>query len=163
MMLSRLKTLSKELSTIGGYISSSLLILLVILTMIEIIGRSFFDYSTMISDEYSGYLYLATVFFGLSYAFEQGSHIRINLLTSRFSEKTQEWIDVYAGLISLSVMLFVLYYCWVFMMDSYKMEMLSENFSETPLYLTQIPMPIGIALFAFSFIVFSLKRIFNDR
>jgi len=162
-MLSRLKALSKGLSTVGAYISSTLLVLLVILIMTEIIGRSFFDYSTMLADEYSGYFYLAAVFFGLAYTFEQGGHIRINLLTSRFSEKTQEWIDVYAGLISTAVMLFVLYYCWLFMIDSHEMEMLSENVSETPLYLTQIPMPIGIALFVLALLVFSLKRIFNDR
>ena len=162
-MLSRLKDLSKWLSTVGAYISSALLVLLVILIMTEIIGRSFFDYSTMIADEYSGYFYLAAVFFGLAYTFEQGGHIRINLLTSRFSEKAQEWIDVFAGLMSTAVMLFVLYYCWLFMIDSHEMEMLSENVSETPLYLTQIPMPIGIALFVFAFLVFTLKRIFNDR
>ncbi len=93
-MLSRLKALSKGLSTAGAYISSTLLVLLVILIMTEIIGRSFFDYSTMLADEYSGYLYLAAVFFGLAYTFEQGGHIRINLLTSRFSEKVQNWVDV---------------------------------------------------------------------
>ncbi len=61
-MLSSLKALSKGLSTVGAYISSTLLVLLVVLIMTEIIGRSFFDYSTMIADEYSGYLYLAAVF-----------------------------------------------------------------------------------------------------
>lgn len=46
----------------GAYVSSVLFISLVVLIMTEIIGRSFFDYSTMIADEYSGYFYLASVF-----------------------------------------------------------------------------------------------------
>ncbi len=161
-MLASLKALSKRLSRLGAYISSILFVLLVILIMTEIIGRSFFDYSTMLADEYSGYFYLAAVFFGLAYTFEEGGHIRINLITSRFSERGQEWIDIFAGVMSAGVMLFVLYYCWLFMIDSFEMEMLSENVSETPLYLTQIAMPIGIALFVLSFLVFTLKRIFND-
>ncbi len=42
------------------------------------------------------------------------------------------------------------------------MEMFSESVSETPLYLTQIVMPIGIILFIFSVLVFVTKRIQND-
>jgi len=161
-MLARLEALSNRLSKWGAFISSTLFVLLVGLIMIEIIGRSFFDYSTMIADEYSGYFYLASVFFGLAYTFNQEGHIRINLVTSRFSEEAQRRVDVFAGLVSAGVMLFVLYYCWLFMVDSYEMEMLSENVSETPLYLTQIPMPIGIGIFVLAFLVFTLKRIFND-
>ncbi len=99
----------------------------------------------------------------MAYTFEKGGHIRINLVTSRLSEKAQNRIDVFAGLMSTIVMLFILYYCWLFMMDSYEMEMLSENVSETPLYLTQIAMPVGIVLFIIAFVVFTLKRIFDDR
>lgn len=162
-MIKFLESLSRRMSLIGAYISSILIIFLVSLVMVEIIGRSFFDYSTMIADEYSGYAYLAIVLFGLAFTFEEGGHIRINLLTSRFGEKANRVIDIVAGLITTAVMSFVLYYCWLFMMDSYEMEMLSENVSETPLYLIQIPMPVGIALFIFATLVFSLKRIFNDR
>ena len=161
-MIDSLEKISKRLSTWGAYLSSGILVALVILIMIEIIGRSFFDYSTMIADEYSGYFYLTVVFFGLAYTFNEGGHIRINLVTSHFSEKAQRWIDVFAGIMSTGVMLFVLYYSYLFMIDSHEMEMVSENVSETPLYLTQIPISIGVALFVFAFVVFTLKRISDD-
>jgi TRAP-type C4-dicarboxylate transport system permease small subunit len=161
-MLTLLDKFRRGLSLGGAYLSSILLVILVALIMTEIIGRSFFDYSTMLADEYSGYLYLAVVFFGLAFTFESDAHIRINLVTSRLGKKAQRFMDVFAGILSTSVMLFALYYCWLYMVDSHTMGMLSEGVSETPLYLAQIPMPIGLGLFALASFVFTIKRIFND-
>jgi len=151
-----------KLSLWGAYVSSVLLISLVILIMTEIIGRHFFNTSTMIADEYSGYLYLASIFLGLAYTFENNAHIRINIITSKLSKRTNKYIDIFASFITSVVLIFILYRSILFTYDSYDMEMLSENVSETPLYLTQIVMPIGIILFILSVFVFILKRLTDD-
>jgi len=161
-MINLLEKFSKGLSKVGAYISSLLFVGLVVLIMTEIIGRSFFDYSTMLADEYSGYFYLAAVFFGLSYTFNEGGHIRINLVTSRLSESAVRVLDIFAGILSSGVMIFAGYYSLLYMIDSKEMEMLSENVSETPLYLTQIPIVIGLALFILAFVVFTLRRMSDD-
>jgi TRAP-type transport system small permease protein len=158
-MLSLLEKLSDKLSKLGAYLASVLFLMLVALIMTEIIGRTFFDYSTMIADEYSGYFYLAAVFLGLAYTFRQGAHIRITLLSARFSHNVQRYIDIFAGIMMSSILGFALYYAWFFMLDSKQMEMLSENVSETPLYLTQIPMVIGLAFFTLASIAFTLKKV----
>lgn len=151
-----------KLSLWGAYIASVLLISLVVLIMTEIIGRHFFNTSTMIADEYSGYLYLASIFLGLAYTFENNAHIRINIITSKLSKRTNKYIDIFASFITSVVLIFILYRSILFTYDSYDMEMLSENVSETPLYLTQIVMPIGIILFILSVFVFMLKRLTDD-
>ena len=158
-----LENLNNKLSKGGACLSSMLFVALVVLIMTEIIGRSFFDYSTMLADEYSGYFYLGAVFFGLAYTFNEGGHIRINIVTSRLSVNSQRFIDIFAGILATSILSYALYYSYLFMMDFKEMEMLSEAVSETPLWLTQIPMTIGIALFVFASLVFTLKRIFNDK
>ena len=158
-----LETLNSRLSKGGAYISSTLFVALVLLVMTEIIGRSFFDYSTMLADEYSGYFYLGAVFFGLAFTLNENVHIRINIVTSRLSEKKQRYIDIFAGILATLILSFALYYSYLFMMDSYEMGMLSENVSETPLYLTQIPIVIGMALFVFASFTFTLSRIFDDK
>ena len=160
-MIAWLETLSRRLSLGGAYLSSILLILLVILILVEIIGRSFFNTSTMIADEYSGYFYLAAVFLALAFTFHEEGHIRITIVTSRLGHKGRRMMDIFAGAMSTGVMGFVIYYCWLFMVDAHEMEMLSENVSETPLYLTQIPMPLGVGLFLFAFAVFTLKKVFH--
>jgi len=151
-----------KLSLWGAYLASFLLVSLVVLVLTEIFIRHFFDLSTMIADEYSGYIYLSSIFLGLAYTFNEKGHIRINIITSRLSKKTNSIIDIFAGIITIAVLGFVFYRTVLFTYDSYEMEMLSEQVSETPLYLTQLVMPFGIALFILSIIVFVLKGLKND-
>jgi len=162
-MIKILTALNKKLSLTGASLSALLIVALVGLIMVEIIGRSFFDYSTMLADEYSGYFYLALVFLGFAYTFDEEGHIRISIITSRLQDSAKRWVDIVAGVMTLAILLFALYYSWDFMMESHEMEMLSEGVSETPLYLTQIPIVVGLALFAFSALVFVLGRISHDR
>ena len=151
-----------KLSLWGAYLASLLLISLVFLILTEIFGRYFFNYSTMIADEYSGYLYLSTIFLGLAYTFTQNAHIRINIITSKISKKSNNIIDIIAGLLTILILLFALYRSVLFAFDSYEMEMLSEGVSETPLYLTQLVMPLGISLFILAVLAFVLKGFKND-
>ena len=157
-----LYNLVNKLSLWGAYLSSILLVSLVLLILTEIFIRYFFNTSTLISDEYSGYLFLASVFLGLSYTFKENAHIRINILTSRMSEKSNKFIDIFAGSITIVVLLFALYRTILFTFDSYEMEMLSESVSQTPLYLTQLVMPLGLSLFILSVLIFVIKGLKND-
>lgn len=150
--------ISNKLSLLGAYLSSILILSLAILVISEIFSRHFFDTSTMIADEYSGYLYLSAIFLGLAYTLQENAHIRINIITSKLSTKSNKIIDVIAGLTSISVLFFILYRTILFTYESYDMEMLSERVSETPLYLTQIVMPIGIILFIIAMIAFTLQK-----
>lgn len=147
-----------KLSKGGAYLSGFLLTGLVCMILTEIFLRYFFDKSTMIADEYSGYLYLASIFLGLAYTFTQNGHIRINIITSKLSKGSNKIIDVFASLVTIAVLLFILYRTILFTYDSYELEMVSEAVSETPLYLTQIVMPIGITLFILTVIAFIFKK-----
>lgn len=152
-----------KLSLWGAYLSALLLVSLTLLILTEIFIRYFFNLSTMIADEYGGYLYLALIFLGLAYTFNEDAHIRINILTSKMSEKSNRFVDVIAGIITILILLFALYRTSLFTYDSYSMEMVSEAVSATPLYLTQLVMPLGITLFLLVVIVFVLKGLTNDK
>lgn len=98
----------------------------------------------------------------MAYTFSKDGHIRINIITARLSESKRRWIDIFAGVLNSAVLIFAVYYCYKFMMDSKEMEMLSENVSETPLWLTQIPMSIGLGIFIIVSVIWTLKRISDD-
>ena len=151
-----------KLSLWGAYLSALLLISLVLLILTEIFIRYFFDMSTLIADEYSGYLYLASIFLGLSYTFKENAHIRINIITSKMNKKSNRFIDIFAGILTILILLFALYRTILFSFDSYEMEMVSESVSETPLYLTQLVMPLGLSLFILSVLAFVIKGLKND-
>lgn len=152
----------KGLNNIGAFISSLFIVSLVLLILLEIFLRTFFNKSTMISDEYSGYFYLASVFFGLGYAFREKAHIRINVLTTKLNPKFRKIANIYAGTVTFLVVVFILYRVTLMTIDSYNFKMLSEGVSATPIYLTQIPMIIGTFIFAIAILAFILKRIRND-
>ena len=151
-----------KLSLWGAYLSALLLCSLVLLILTEIFIRSAFDMSTMIADEYSGYLYLASIFLGLAYTFNEKAHIRINIVSSRLNKKANRILDMIAGLITIVVLYFAFYRKLLFTYDSYEFEMLSEAVSETPLYLTQFVMPLGLSLFILSALAFVIKGFKND-
>ena len=151
-----------RLSNLGAYLSSLLYIALFLLILSEIFLRSVFDKSTMIADEYSGYFYLASVFLGLGYTFKENAHIRINIITSKLSKKANSYMDIFAGSITFMVIFFMLYRVILLTFDSYNFEILSEGVSETPIYLTQIPMILGSLIFVLSVSAFVIKRINDD-
>ncbi len=161
-MIATLTRWSHRLALGGAVLASILFLMLVGLIMTEIIGRSFFNYSTMLADEYSGYLYLAAVFLGLAYTFEQEGHIRITILTAKVRPAIRRWADIVAGIMATLMLGYALYYSWGFMMESHEMGMVSEGVSETPLYLTQIPLVIGLGLFVIATAVFTLKMMRHD-
>lgn len=154
--------LSDKLQIFGAYLSSFLFMALTILIMTEIVLRSFFNVSTMIADEYSGYFYLASIFLGLGYTFKEDGHIRINVLTSKFSKRGKRYIDIFAGSITLVLLIFIFYRSILLVHDSYSFDMVSETVSETPIYLTQLAMPLGLFLFCLAILSFILRRITND-
>jgi len=148
-----------KLQNFGAYLSSFLIIALTILIIIEIVARSFFNVSTMIADEYSGYFYLASIFLGLGYTFKEDGHIRINILTSKLPKKINRYIDIFAGSITLALIIFILYFSIKMLIESYKYDMVSETVSETPIYLTQLAIPIGLFMFSIAVLAFLIKKI----
>ncbi len=154
---------SDKLQNFGAYLSSFLFIALTILIVTEIVSRSFFNVSTMIAGEYSGYFYLASVFFGLGYTFKENGHIRITILTSKLSKKGIKVVDIFAGIITLGLLLFILYYSIKMVVESYKFDMVSETVSQTPIYLTQLALPIGLFMFCIAVLAFIFKRISDDK
>jgi TRAP-type C4-dicarboxylate transport system permease small subunit len=148
-----------KLQNFGAYLSSFLFIALTVLIITEIIARSFFNVSTMIADEYSGYFYLASIFLGLGYTFKEDGHIRINILTARLPKKVNRYVDIFAGSITLTLILFILYFSVKMVIESYKYDMVSETVSETPIYLTQLALPVGLFIFSLAVLAFIIKKI----
>ncbi len=151
-----------NISKIGIYLASLILVALVLLILIEIFGRSFFDYSTMLADEYSGYFFLTLSFLGFAYTFEEKGHIRINLLTSKLSDGVRQKIDIICSLLAIATLIYALVYSVQATFEAKDMEMVSEGVSETPIYLTQIPISVGLGFLILALFSFFLKRLRDD-
>lgn len=148
-----------KLSEVAGYISAIFMILIVILINAEIIVRSFFDSSTYIADEFSSYFLVAVVLLGLAYALKENAHIRVEVIRGRLPENGKRVFDIVGTLAGLVLTLFITYHSIIMVWDSYSLEITADSISETPLYLPQLMIPIGLLLFALQLIATLIRRL----
>ena len=146
-------------SKMGAYLSALCMLAIVGLIVVEIICRTFFNVSTFIADEYSGYLLVATVLAGLGFTLETDSHIRITILLSKLGPELKRYVELLATLIAMSITLFALYHAVLMVYDTYSYGMLADSISETPLYIPQIMVPIGLLGLALQFLAQFVRRL----
>ena len=148
-----------SLSEAGGYISAIFMILIVILINTGRIVRSFFDSSTYIADEYSSYFLVAVVLLGLAYALKEQAHIRVEVIRGRLSEQGKRVVDICGILAGLLLTLFITYHSIQMVWDSYSLDITADSISETPLYIPQLMIPIGLLLFALQLVATLIRRL----
>jgi TRAP-type C4-dicarboxylate transport system permease small subunit len=132
-------------SKLGAYLSAFSMIVIVTLIFVEIICRSLFGISTMVSDEFSGYLMVTTVMAGLGYTLETDSHIRITILLVKLGPRLRSFMDILATCFATVLTLFIFYHAALMVYDSYSYDMRADSISETLIYLPQLVVPLGLA------------------
>jgi len=132
-------------SKLGAYLSALSMILIVGLIVVEIICRSIFSVSTMVADEFSGYLMVVTVMAGLGYTLATDAHIRITILLVKLGPRMRLFMDLVATCFALAIALFICYHAVLMVHDSYSYDMRADSISETPFYIPQLVVPLGLA------------------
>lgn len=138
---------ASRLSSAGAVLSSVAFIFMVGLIVAEVILRSFFGASTLVASEYSGYLLAAMIYLGLGFSFREGAHIRITFLQNKLSPRIYRWIEIacHLGACILCIL------CTKFLLDtvltSYQRGMQAYTVAETPLYIPQAIILLGLILF----------------
>ncbi len=148
------------LSLGGAFLSAILMLFIVVLIAVEILLRSVFNISTLISDEYSAYFFVGVVLLGLAFTLREEGHIRITLLTSVLGPRGRIVLDVLATIMAVAVTTFALYHASAMVYDSWSLGMLADSISETPIYLSQMVIPVGLALFDLQLVSRLLKKRF---
>ncbi len=156
-------TVCRWLSRGGAIISAISMMLVVALITTEIILRSVFNTSTLIADEYSGYLMLFIVMFGLAYTMKTEGHIRITLVTGRLKEKSFRVLDAIVSGVACVVTCFCFYHAAKMVYDTYSLGMKADSIAETPLFLPQIAVPVGFGLLALELLTRCIENIMFIR
>jgi TRAP-type C4-dicarboxylate transport system permease small subunit len=158
-MLNKIEKWIEKCSNIGALLSSVFMILIVALILIEIFLRTFFKTSTLISDEYSAYFFVAVVMLGLSYTFKENGHIRITIILSRLSPKIEKFFDIWTSLIAFLITSFLFYHSLRMVIDTFKLDMRADSIAETPIFIPQIVLPVGFLIFALQILIKIIRRI----
>jgi len=112
-------TLDSFILKIGRVVSWANFILIVV-TIFQVILRYGFNHGLVVLEELEWHLYSFAFMIGLSYALITNSHVRVDVIQSRFSQKTREFIDLFGHIFLLLPFIAALtYYGWEFTASSF--------------------------------------------
>lgn len=84
--------------------------LLILVIVLQVVLRYGFGHGLVILEELEWHLYSLAFMFGLSYALVRGSHVRVDLLSSRLSVRTRAWIEIFGTVFLLFPFIAVIIY-----------------------------------------------------
>ncbi len=152
----RLLRVVELLSAAGAALSGVTFALMTLLILAEILLRTFFDKSTLIASEYSGYTLAAMIYLGLGFSFRQGAHIRITFLRERLKGWALHLLEV--GCTAIGAILCVL--STVFLLEmvqtSYHRGATAYTVAETPLWVPQAIILVGLAIMTLQVLAYLL-------
>ena len=139
---------SAALCDFGGW----LLALMAVLINVEIFARYVLNRSTLIADEYAGYMFVWMSLFGFAHALRSGQFLRVEALVMRFGPRPRAFCDLLAALVGLGVAAIATWSASQLFMSSWRFGTVSIQPSATPLWMAQIAIPLGLAWLALLYV-----------
>ncbi|MGE0802679.1 MAG: TRAP transporter small permease [Lautropia sp.] len=136
-----------------------LLILLFLLINVEVAARYLFSTSTLIADEYGGYLMAWMTMLGALHLLRSDQHLSVRGLVDRLPPKARNAAGVLATLIGLGIAAVLLYATMTLVMTNARFGTVSVQPSRTPLVWPQLIMPVGYALLCIAYLDELLRRL----
>lgn len=155
------RTFEKIISAFNKYLNYAgmvILFFLMLLTVVDVVGRKFFNSPVTGSYELTGIFMAIMIFFGLGMAQLNREHIEIDILTKNLSKTIQHILNI---IISFGVFLFLLLLTrqlFYLMQRMHTQNELSGDLS-LPLYIFLIFVTIGALAFALSYLLEFLKSV----
>ncbi len=153
--------LVERLSFAAGIAAGAAIILILGLICVEVVLRNFFGRSTMIADEFGGYLNVAVIFLGLGYTLRERGFIRIELLYERLRGSALLMTRWFITLSSIAYVAILLFYVIKQVMYLYRGNIRSDNLSEILLYIPQSLVVIGCAVLLLQLLTYVVNRVRN--
>jgi TRAP-type mannitol/chloroaromatic compound transport system permease small subunit len=92
-----------------GRWSSALNVILIAAIIIQVVLRYIFGLGLVQLEELQWHLYAVNVIFGMSYCQTVNSHIRLDIVHDKLSERTKEWIEILGILILLMPLIYLIF------------------------------------------------------
>jgi TRAP-type C4-dicarboxylate transport system permease small subunit len=139
----------------SGYAAGLCMALIFALTMVQVVGR-WVGFNPRGLTDYAGYLTAASTFLALSYALNQGSHVRVSLVLTAAGPFRRP-LELLAFMASAIIACWFAYYSWSMVAWSYKLGDISSGLDATPLWIPQLSMSVGVTLLAVAVIDHGLR------
>lgn len=147
------------LSRAAGWVAAGFAALIVLLMTGEILSRSVLGKSTMVVSDYTGYFLVALVLFGLGFTLREDGHIRIRLVRMRLPEAVGRILDMFIALAAAAMTVFALRASVRMVMSSHRLDMRADTVAQTPFWIPQLVIPLGLFLLLVQLLAFTIRRV----
>jgi TRAP-type C4-dicarboxylate transport system permease small subunit len=151
------------ISGFGGWAAGIMMATALVISVGEIIIRSFFHGTFYVTDEYTGYLMAMLTFTGLAYTLRERGHIRMMFLPHLLKGRSHVIFNMVAFVVGFIFCAALTYFTWEFFWDSVVSKSQSMQISETYLAIPQFFMPLGALFMTLQFIAEFLKALYILR
>ncbi|MEM7737563.1 MAG: TRAP transporter small permease [Deinococcota bacterium] len=143
----RVARVASRLSTFGAILAAGVFVFMTLLTLTEVILRSTAGRSTLIASEYSGYALSAMIYLSLGFTFKENAHIRITFLESALPKLAKRVLEALLLAFATFVMGIATVAVWQMVLTTRSRGTVAYTPAETPLYIPQAVMLVGLLLF----------------
>ena len=124
-----------------------LVLIAVLISAANAVTRKFFNLSSNAFLEIQWVSFAAIFLLGAPYALQTNSHVRIDLLTSRWSVRTRVWVELFGTLLFLLPMsILVTALSWPVFLTAFSSGEVSSNAGGLVLWPARLLVPLGFAL-----------------
>jgi len=141
-----LPRLIDNLARYANYVAVTSLVAMTLLICVEVFSRTLFGVSTLVGEEWPSYMLVAVVFLGLATTYKENAFIIVEIVFARLSKSHQKALRFVCILLAILFVALFDYQLITFVVSSYFKGSKSISFSETPLFIPQAAMPIGMTL-----------------
>jgi TRAP-type mannitol/chloroaromatic compound transport system permease small subunit len=158
-----LLAVSRAIDAVTGFIGHHirwLILAAVLVSATNAVIRKLFDISSNAWLELQWYLFGAVFLLAAAYTLQRNGHVRIDVVSSRLTERTREWIDLFCHLLMLLPLVLVMIWLSIpFVIDSYQGNEGSANAGGLVVWPSKLFVLLGFVLLLFQAISEIIKRI----
>ncbi len=155
-----LSVLIDRLNTLIGKLSMWLILATTLISAGNAIVRKAFDVSSNGLLEIQWYLFAAVFMLGAGYGFLKNSHVRIDFISSRLSDRTRNWIDLIGIVVVLFPLCFLLIkLSWPVFVSAFDNGEMSQNAGGLIRWPVYVLVPVGFSLLMLQGVSELIKRI----
>lgn len=137
-----------------------LVLAMVLISSANAISRYLFNLSSNAWLEMQWYLFAMVFLLCSGYTLLHNEHIRIDVISSRFTPQTRAWIDVFGTvLFLLPVSIYITYLSWPIFMNAWNSGEMSSNAGGLIRWPARLMIPVGFALLSLQGVSELIKRI----
>ena len=155
--------ISRAIDALNAKIGQALIWLVLAMTLVSAgnaTARYLFNLSSNAWLELQWYLFAAIFLLCAGYTLLHNEHIRIDVVSSRLSRRSQLWIDIFGTLFFLlPVSIFVMWLSWPVFMNAWTSQEMSSNAGGLIRWPVRLLVPLGFFLLSLQGISELIKRI----